>query len=102
MSHTDKTAPWRVKFHFHPTYLVEDHDHSRGPCDLPPRPHGEHHTVNPGRTRCRWEPSTAFFASPLSRCSCDMCDGEVYDGNPRRRSRRDAKRYARGGWRAEY
>lgn len=111
MSKTDKTAPWRVKTLFDPSYLVEVHDHRAGldhdgNCDLPPRPTGARENA-PGwskrdGTRCHWGYSTEFVCSGLARCGCDFCDGAHYETPRNRRDRRIGKRYARDAWRTEY
>lgn len=104
MSKTDKTAPWRVKTTYKSTYLVEQHDHRDGSCDLPARPHPKDrpHLWTSDGTRCYWAISTEFFCTGLARCGCAMCTGEIYEGSRRRRERRAGKRYAQRDWRNEY
>ena len=102
LSRTDKTAPWRVKVFYYPTWVEEMHDHINGVCDLPPRPTRDNvdwfH-----RGSCGWVYSMEFMRSSMARCACKMCGRDAYEKMPRRRRQRiEGKRYTRGGWLKEY
>lgn len=105
MSKTDKTAPWRVKVHYEPTYLVEVHDHRDHVCDLPPRPEVGKENV-PGsfgwmghrkETYCHWGYSMEYITSKWARCGCWMCSYP----DTRRKNRRNGKKATRN-WQDEY
>lgn len=98
MSKTDKTRPWHVRALDDPTYLAPEHDHRDGTCDLPEQPVWGWGTG----TRCRWEPTAAFWADPANRCGCRLCSDQAGRRARARRDRRDARSYARGGWRRDW
>lgn len=131
MSRTDKTAPYRVKSLYYPSWVEEVHDHSKGYCDLPEqatvdnigdydclwRYRGEWLTQHPEKdlhwkeraalpqaNTCYWGNSMEFYRSRLaSGCGCNMCSYDAYDSTPRyKRERIDARRYCRSGWKKEY
>lgn len=127
MSRTDKTAPWRVKTLYYPSWVEEYHDHDHGlPCELPERPtvenldkydqlvlvDGEWVSYRnipwrdrrglPFRNTCHWTASREFYCSGMARCGCAMCKGEVYELRLAKKRRIDAKRYVRGEWMKEY
>lgn len=100
MSRTDKTRPFRVKVADHPSLLEEDHDHRDGICDLPSVPRFEGWG---GGARCTWVPSIkADTTAEVKYCGCRMCTMQVERKQEVRRSRRDARRYAKGGWMADH
>lgn len=104
MSKTDKTAPWRVKVHYAHEYLEEHHDHSKGDCDLPPRPKVGEDFSWPrfhGQVNCYWDFSFAYYRSPWARCGCDMCGYDAFQTPRRKRQRKEGKRIARN-WRDEW
>lgn len=99
MSKTDKTRPEHVRALDLPRYLVAEHDHRTGGCDLPEvrrlRRRDE------ARTRCTWERSTAFWHDPQNWCGCPMCTDQAGRKAKRRQERRQARAFARDGWRGE-
>jgi hypothetical protein len=103
MSRTDKTAPWRIKAFYYPSWVEEYHDHSRTECDLPPRATLDNVSWMPARDECGWVFAREFVCSDMARCSCYMCGYDAYRSVPLRRSQRyKARRYCRDGWRDEY
>ena len=104
MSRTDKTAPWRVKAFFYPSFIEEHHNHENHVCDLPDRPTIDNlrwwGNVDP---ECTWVWSRRFVNHPLARCSCYMCGYDAYESIPRRKRQRiEGRKYCRDGWRDEY
>lgn len=116
VSRTDKTAPYHVKLFYYKDWLVEYHDHTRGTCDLPPRPRN---SKDPGlelwyggsrhndETQCYWVANYhTFWRHPMSNCPCNLCrppwDSMYADPRSPRRQRREARRYCRDGWMKEY
>lgn len=107
MSRTDKTQPWRIKALFYPNWVDENHDHTKGYCDLP-----EQATVNnvgnwegvTQRSRsCYWDYAHEFWCSGMARCGCPACNRDPYYEVPKRkRDRMAGRRYVRTGWRSEY
>jgi hypothetical protein len=90
VSRTDKTRPALIKAADTPAYLVAEHDHRTGPCDLPPtRPAAGSISVaqKPGQT-CSWVPSTHFWSSRAGRCGCSWCTGRISRRADLRRDRR--------------
>lgn len=74
MSKTDKTRPLGVKAMDAPTGIEADHDHTAGPCDLPPRPTKRLECPFGDRsTSCFWRMSWAFLRSPAGQCGCASC-----------------------------
>lgn len=90
MSKTDHTAPYWVQALDRPSDLVAHHDHSDGPCDLPPRPTRWRPDPDLGvpRGRCWWTTSIRFNVE--RGCGCWWCSGKA-----RRRERRRERRRAR-------
>lgn len=86
MSRTDKTKPMWVRHYEHAPEPL--HDHSAGPCDLPPHP-----TLEPSGTRCRWEdPEAHFFKNVCcSGCHDRVCTAEW---QMMKRERKRKERYA--------
>lgn len=97
MARTDKTRPWHVKAADKPAYLVPEHDHRFGPCDLPARPApGKADLHRPAEGgRCFWTASRTFWSSKAARCGCPMCSGTFDRRVERRRARRTAKQALR-------
>lgn len=98
MSRTEQTDPLRVKCLTEKWMIEEDHDHTDGVCDLPPRPrHPDDENLHfcraPGDTACFWVPSSAFWRAPLAVCQCRFCS-RAWSGP-------DAPRKDRFAWRAE-
>ena len=108
MSRTDKTRPYWVKVRDKSSYLIENHDHRDGVCNLPERP--APHNNSPymwsaswQSTDCVWITSPEFWSSGDARCSCYMCGYDAYRSVPLRKAQRiEARRYCRQGWRDEY
>lgn len=83
MSRTDKTKPFRVKLLHRDLTFHDDHDHTRGGCDLPPL------NSSPFRSpggRC----SREFQFTGTRVCACATCSGAWYERRSKK-SRRDAK-----------
>lgn len=71
MSRTDKTRPLSVRVMDRRRNLEEFHDHTDGPCDLPPRPRGRAEMLwAPGDTRCGWVASLEWLCSGEAVCGC--------------------------------
>lgn len=109
MSKTDKTRPYWVKVRDKASYLVENHDHRDGVCNLPERPtphnRADYNWAAPWQSGdCQWITSAEFWSSPDALCPCKMCHGSYgwEDGTSARAQRRKARRYSRDGWRDEY
>ena len=103
MSRTDKTAPWRVKAFYYPSWVEEYHDHRDGVCNLPPQATQENLDWIPGRGKCGWVWSMEMVRHPLQQCNCKLCRRWGWDlKNTPRGKRRAARRYCRDGWRDEY
>lgn len=89
MSRTDKTKPFWVKLAHRDLQVVERHDHTGGPCDLPDR--FDAFAFARLTTRCRRE----FVETDTRVCCCPMCHGADYpdrtEPQRRRRERRRAK-----------
>jgi hypothetical protein len=101
MSNTDKTRPPWVKAHDQATFLVAEHDHRFGPCDLPLRPARASAGAQVGIS-CTWETSPTFNHDPANGCGCAMCVAQVERKANARRSRKAARAYTRHGWRDEH
>lgn len=105
VSKTDKTRPPWVKSQDRPAFLVDEHDHRNGVCDLPAKDsldeiawsHGGGIT-NDGR--CRWVYSTVFWRVPENYCGCKMCTQQIERKAKARRSRQEGRRQARD-WQKE-
>ena len=70
MSKTHKTKPFQVKVCQGLVSAYEVHDHTKGPCDLPPlTPQSFYDWTS---TRCHWWGDTN---NPLSFCGCHLCTG---------------------------
>lgn len=105
MSRTDKTAPWQVKAHYEPYYLIEQHNHEDGVCDLPDRPKVGEEISWRGHPHCYWDYSYEFLCSRWSRCGCSMCSpgpGWPEDYRNAKRQRREGRRLARDWWREDF
>lgn len=71
MSRTDKTRPLAVRVMDRRRHLEEVHDHTDGPCDLPPRPRGRAETLwGTADTRCGWVASHEWLCSAEAACGC--------------------------------
>ena len=107
LSKTDKTRPYWVKVRDKHSYLVENHDHRDGVCNLPERPtttnRADYMWSAPWQSGdCVWITSSEWWKSSDARCPCYMCGYDAYDTPRRLRERREGKRYCRDGWRDEY
>ena len=88
MSRTDKTAPFWVRLRHGTLEVVEQHNHSQGPCDLPPQI---------GHGRWKLEPQMQLRV-PIHRhydCCCRICHAHDYPRTERSR-RRHERRKQRG------
>lgn len=74
MSRTDKTKPWWVRVSEH--HARQNHDHSKGPCDLPASPLAHHNAVY-GLTRCSWDDGGVYYGC-CKGCGCRLCTGQYY------------------------
>jgi hypothetical protein len=99
MSRTDKTKPFWVKLAHGDLAMVEQHDHTEGPCDLPDL--SDAWAFKRLTTRCRRQ----FFETDTRVCCCPMCHGADYpdrtEPQRRRRERRQRRRVDQD-WRKEY
>lgn len=108
MSKTDKTRPYWVKVRDKSSYLVENHDHSNGVCDLPERPSRDNYVdyawgLSWQSGSCCWITSREFLDSPDSKCCCYMCGYDAYESiTLRKRQRIEGRKYCRDGWLDEY
>lgn len=97
MSKTDKTRPLGVKAMDAPGDIEADHDHTRGPCDLPPRPTKRLDCPFGDRsTSCFWRASRAFLRSPAGQCGCTSCSRgrRAWDRSPAKTQRLAGRRTA--------
>jgi hypothetical protein len=108
LSKTDKTRPYWVKVRDKHSYLIENHDHRDGVCNLPERP-APHNDVDYQwgahwlSGDCVWITSYEWTYSGDARCPCYMCGYDAYWSVPqRKRQRIEGKRYCQDGWRNEY
>lgn len=69
MSRTHKTKPISVKAYQGHVGAIEEHDHSRGPCDLPPLT-PDIVSFSRTKTQCTWYPD---YNNPISCCGCHLC-----------------------------
>lgn len=96
MSRTDKTRPWDVKCLDDPSWLVEDHDHRNGVCDLPDRPRGMASPLGgTERGACTWIATREFWAHRANGCGCTWCTDQEGRRAERRRSRHSARAVVR-------
>lgn len=101
MSKTDKTRPLWVKVQDLQHWLVEEHDHRYGECDLAAEPVWRFAPEAPV-TRCGWVPLREAWWDGQLRCGCPMCSEQQDRRAARRRERAQARRYCAGGWMDEY
>lgn len=88
MSKTDKTSPWLIRLQAKKGWLIEEHDHTQGECDLPDKPGIEWKND----THCTWGVSSRAWWEAGAACGCFMCRGG-YGGQARNRKvRKAAKR----------
>lgn len=95
MSRTDKTRPLGVKAMDTPGGIEADHDHTRGPCDLPPRPTKRLECPFGDRsTSCFWRMSWSFLRSPAGQCGCTSCSRgrRAWDHSPGKAQRLAGRR----------
>jgi hypothetical protein len=99
LSRTDKTKPFWVKLAHRDLSMVEVHDHTNGPCDLPDP--FDAFAFRYRTTRCRRE----FFETDTRVCCCPVCHAAEYpdrtETQRRRRERREAK-LADRNWAKDY
>lgn len=96
MSKTDKTRPWGIRLKDEPRWLVPNHDHRTGTCDLP-----EVAELHAG-DRCRWTWTDEAINNPANACGCKMCNDTHGRRAKRKRERKTARRYAAVLWRTEH
>jgi hypothetical protein len=87
MSRTHKTAPLSVKLRNGTARRMEIHDHSDGPCELPPEPPSGSSGVDHS-TRCFWD---FHYEGRNVFCGCAMCTDQDARRQERRRQRHEFK-----------
>lgn len=97
MSRTDKTKPFWVKLRHRDLWVVDEHDHRDGVCNLPAAP--EVASYGPGhRFDCRWE----FRYSGTHVCCCRLChSADDSQTRPQKLRRMEDVRACRD-WEREY
>ena len=90
MSRTDQHRPWWTRLS-DKGLAVEEHDHTRSPCDLPTLKEWVHLlSTAPDSLKqrnCSWTMSNSAWATNPS-CGCKMCTQQDYRKIQRRKSRR--------------
>lgn len=89
MSRTDKTKPFRVKALHADLLFREEHDHTRGGCDLPPMSAATPFGAPGGRCR------RVFQYTGTNTCACPLCSGAGFEMRSKK-SRREVKAQCRG------
>lgn len=90
MSRTHKTKPFNVKVCQGLVTAYEVHDHSKGPCDLPPLT--PQSVDNWYSTRCNW---WGKYSEPLAACGCAVCNAHFERKVNTKRNRKAAKNQVR-------
>ena len=91
MSKTHKTKPLGVKVCQGLVGYTEEHDHRKGPCDLP-KMTPDNAGFGSSKTNCYWRPN---FYEPLSFCGCRICSEFHETKSVNKRNRHKAKRKTR-------
>lgn len=90
MSRTYKTWPLEIKL-AHPDksklMVVEEHDHSTGPCTLPKDI--KDNVMFRGNCYYVWE------WNGINLCCCNLCSKYAYEKNPSKHQRQTAKKFIR-------
>lgn len=89
MSRTIKTMPWAVRV-IDARAAEPRHDHSRGPCDLPPLTMATFDWSTRVAHRCYWDCRRDFYYTE-EICGCAECTGQFWRRADRRRSRHRAR-----------
>lgn len=91
MSRTHKTKPFEAKICQGLINVWEEHDHTRGPCDLPELNYKtlQYRRIN---TNCYWQ---GDYSDPMAFCGCYLCTGHHERVQNGKRNRKEAKRKTR-------